>query len=175
MFLIMLTVACNTSNAVTTTTLIEQPIDTVNTTTPTEQSIEEELTQTSVSDPEISGITAEELRLVMETGESGGSFLLVDVRSEEDWDTTRLRKAINIPNVSNDPLEQQNRLTQLQLLPKGKVIIFYGDSLDDSDAVGLAQQLIGLNAGYDLENVKILLQGHPRWKELRYPTKDTGA
>jgi rhodanese-related sulfurtransferase len=158
----MLTVACNTSNAVTTTTLIEQPIDAVNTTTPTEQSIEEELTQTSVSDPEISGITAEELRLVMETGESGGSFLLVDVRSEEDWDTTRLRKAINIPNVSNDPLEQQNRLTQLQLLPKGKVIIFYGDSLDDSDAVGLAQQLIGLNAGYDLENVKILLQGHPR-------------
>jgi hypothetical protein len=61
MFLIMLTVACNTSNAVTTTTLIEQPIDAVNTTTPTEQSIEEELTQTSVSDPEISGITAEEL------------------------------------------------------------------------------------------------------------------
>jgi len=66
-------------------------------------------------------------------------------------------------------------LTQLQLLPKDKVIIFYGDSPDDSDAASLAQQLIDLNAGYDLENVKILLQGHPRWKELRYPTKDTGA
>lgn len=160
--LIMLTVACNTSNAVTTTAPDEQPID-------------GELTQTSVSNSEISGIAAEELRLIMAAGEAEGSLQLVDVRSEEDWDTTRLRKAMNIPNVSNDSLEQQSRITQLQLLPKDKVIIFYGDSPDDSDAIGLAQQLIDLNAGYDLENIKILLQGHPRWKELRYPTKDTGA
>jgi len=160
--LIMLAVACNTSNA-------------VNPTISTEQPNEEELTQISVGDPQISGITAEELRLVMATGGPEESFLLVDARSEEDWDNTRLRKAINIPNVSNDPLEQQSRITQLQLLPKDKVIIFYGDSPDDSDATSLAQQLINLNTGYDLENVKILLQGHPRWKELRYPTKDTGA
>ena len=160
--LVMLTVACNSANA-------------VNTTTSTEQPVEEELTQTSVSDSQISGIAAEELRIIMSTGEAEGSLQLVDVRSEEDWDTTRLRKAINIPNVSNDPLEQQSRITQLQLLPKDKIIVFYGDSPNDSDAIGLAQQLIDLNAGYDLENIKILLQGHPRWKELRYPTKDTGA
>ncbi|UCG55229.1 MAG: rhodanese-like domain-containing protein [Dehalococcoidia bacterium] len=161
--LLMLTnVACSTASAVKTTYT-------------TEQSIEKALNQTSVSYPDISGITAEELRLMMETGESGEDFLLVDVRSVEDWDTTRLRKAINIPNVSKDPLEQQNRLTQLQLLPKDKLIIFYGDSPDDSDAASLAQQLVDLNAGYNIDSVKILLQGHPRWKELRYPTKDTGA
>ena len=159
--LIVLNAACNTSNVVTTTI-------------PTEQPTEEELNQTSVSYPEISRITAEELRLIMET-EAEGNFILVDVRSEKDWDSTRLRKAVNIPNVSDDPLAQQSKITQLQLLPKDKAIIFYGDSPDDSDAASLAQQLIGLNAGYDLENVKILLQGHPRWKELRYPTKDTGA
>ncbi|MCK5606572.1 rhodanese-like domain-containing protein [Candidatus Pacearchaeota archaeon] len=159
--LIVLNAACNTSNVVTTTI-------------PTEQPTEEELNQTSVSYPEIPRITAEELRLIMET-EAEGNFILVDVRSEKDWDSTRLRKAVNIPNVSDDPLAQQSKITQLQLLPKDKAIIFYGDSPDDSDAASLAQQLIGLNAGYDLENVKILLQGHPRWKELRYPTKDTGA
>ena len=159
--LIVLNAACNTSNVVTTTT-------------PTEQPTEEELNQTSVSYPEIPRITAEELRLIMET-EAEGNFILVDVRSEKDWDSTRLRKAVNIPNISDDPLAQQSKITQLQLLPKDKAIIFYGDSPDDSDAASLAQQLIGLNAGYDLENVKILLQGHPRWKELRYPTKDTGA
>jgi rhodanese-related sulfurtransferase len=159
--LIILTVACNTTSVVTTIPTTEQPT-------------EEELDQTSVSYPEIPRITAEELRLIMET-RAEGDFILVDVRSEEDWDTTRLRKALNIPNVSNDPLAQQSRMTQLQLLPKDKLIIFYGDSPDDSDAASLAQQLIDLNAGYDSENIKVLWQGHPRWKELRYPTKDTGA
>jgi len=85
--LIMLTVACNQTSVVNTIPTTEQPI-------------EEELNQTSFSYPEIPRITAEELRLVMKTGESGGSFLLVDVRSEEDWDTTRLRKAINMLAIS---------------------------------------------------------------------------
>ncbi len=143
--------------------------------TSSEQSIRENITEPIGSELEIPGITAEDLRLLMETGESGDRYLLVDVRSEVDWDSTRLRKAINIPNVSSDLLEQQNRLTKLQLLPKDKLIIFYGDQPDDSDAIQIAQQLIAINIGHNIENVRILLQGHPRWKELRYPTKDTGA
>ena len=39
---------------------------------------------------------------------------------------------------------------------------------DIDDAVDLAQQLIDLDAGYDTNNIKVIEQGYPRWKELRY-------
>jgi len=158
-FLIILTVACNTTEVAPTTPATEPPT-------------EEELREANFNHPEIPRVTAEQLKLMMDREDD---FLLVDARDEMDWDSTRLRNALNIPNVSNGLLAQQNRMTQLQLLPKDKLIIFYGNSADDADAANLAQQLINLNAGYDPENIKVLWQGHPRWKKLRYPSKDTGA
>ena len=95
--------------------------------------------------------------------------MAVDARDTYDWDTGRIPSAENIPNILDTPMGIRARENQLKLLPKDRLLVFYDDT-GSSLAVDLAQQLIDLDAGYDLDNIRILELGFARWKELLYPT-----
>ena len=54
-------------------------------------------------------------------------------------------------------------------LPKDKPIILYCDCPDDGESAEMAEEILGLNAGYDPVNIEVLWKGYYRWIELGYP------
>ena len=114
----LLPVACATEtvtpSVTTTTTTTINP-------SATEPPTEEELRTQGFEHPEISRITAQKLKLMMDAGEE---FILVDTRSEFVYNLGHLPGAIVITIPF---LQEEEEIAQVQLLalPRDKLIVIY--------------------------------------------------
>lgn len=112
-------------------------------------------------------ITCEELKKMMD---EGADLVLVDTRLESNYKRDpHITGAINVPDTALPPMTEQVIEIKLMALPWDQTIVFYCDCSDDSGSTYMAQKLIGI--GFDVENVKVLTGGLPRWLELGYPTE----
>jgi rhodanese-related sulfurtransferase len=140
------------------------PTETSTTTNTTVDSFTEMLIREGYSHPEIPRITSEELKLQMD---SGADLIIIDTRSENEFNMGHLAGAINILFVPATPESIEIMDQQLATLPDDKLKIFYCDCPLDQTSAGLAQRLI--DKGYKVENIKVLWKGIFRWLELGYP------
>jgi rhodanese-related sulfurtransferase len=112
--------------------------------------------------PNIPRIKAEDLKQMIDTG---GSFVVLDVRDSGSYDAGHIKGAVNIYYDANaDPTDRQMMLIAL---PMDKLIITYCDCTDDASSANMAQELYKL--GYDRDKVKVLSGGSLRWVALKYP------
>jgi rhodanese-related sulfurtransferase len=112
--------------------------------------------------PNIPRIKAEDLKQLIDTG---GSFVVLDVRDSGSYDAGHIKGAVNIYYDANaDPTDRQ---MMLLALPMDKLIITYCDCTDDASSATMAEELYKL--GYDRDKVKVLSGGSLRWVELKYP------
>jgi rhodanese-related sulfurtransferase len=112
--------------------------------------------------PNIPRIKAEDLKQMVDTG---GPFVILDVRDSGSYDAGHIKGAVNIYYDANaDPTDRQMMLIAL---PMDKLIITYCDCTDDASSANMAQELYKL--GFDRDKVKVLSGGSLRWVELKYP------
>ena len=112
--------------------------------------------------PSIPRIKAEELKQMID---SGGPFVVVDVRDSGSYEAGHIKGAVNVYYDANaDPTDRQMMLIAL---PMDKLIITYCDCTDDASSANMAQELYKL--GFDKDKVKVLSGGSLRWVELKYP------
>jgi rhodanese-related sulfurtransferase len=115
-----------------------------------------------VAHPGIPRIKAEELKQMIDTG---GAFVIVDVRDSGSYEAGHIKGAVNVYFDANaDPTDRQMMLIAL---PMDKLIITYCDCTDDDSSANMAQELYKL--GFDKDKVKVLSGGSLRWVELKYP------
>ena len=91
-------------------------------------------------------------------------FILVDVRDEAQFTKEHLKGAINIAYRGANDETTKNKLLAL---PDNKLKIFYCDWGQDGESASSA--LILIEAGYKIENIKVIWKGYFRWLELGYP------
>ena len=77
-------------------------------------------------------------------------YLLVDIRSAEDYETSHIQGAINIPVIT---LFSNGQINQL---PKEKIVVLYSNANIRSAQAATALRLAGLNA-------YVLLGGYEHW------------
>ena len=107
-------------------------------------------------------ITCEELKQLIDRG---GDVVLIDTRDNTSYNREHIEGAVNI---YYDPSGySMDREMTLAALPADKLLVPYCDCMDDSTSALVALELIGLR--YDLEKVKALSGGIPRWRELDFP------
>jgi len=112
--------------------------------------------------PGIPRIKAEELKPMID---SGGSFVVLDVRGSGSYEAGHIKGAVNVYyDATADPTDRQMMLIAL---PMDKLIITYCDCTDDASSANMAQELYKL--GFDKDKVKVLSGGSLRWVELKYP------
>jgi rhodanese-related sulfurtransferase len=112
--------------------------------------------------PGIPRIKAEELKPMID---SGGPFVVVDVRDSGSYEAGHIKGAVNVYyDATADPTDRQMMLIAL---PMDKLIITYCDCTDDASSANMAQELYKL--GFDKDKVKVLSGGSLRWVELKYP------
>jgi rhodanese-related sulfurtransferase len=112
--------------------------------------------------PGIPRIKAEELKPMID---SGGSFVVLDVRDSGSYEAGHIKGAVNVYyDATADPTDRQMMLIAL---PMDKLIITYCDCTDDASSANMAQELYKL--GFDKDKVKVLSGGSLRWVELKYP------
>jgi rhodanese-related sulfurtransferase len=112
--------------------------------------------------PGIPRIKAEELKPMID---SGGAFVVVDVRDSGSYEAGHIKGAVNVYyDATADPTDRQMMLIAL---PMDKLIITYCDCTDDASSANMAQELYKL--GFDKDKVKVLSGGSLRWVELKYP------
>jgi rhodanese-related sulfurtransferase len=115
-------------------------------------------------DNNIPRITCEELKTEIEKGEK---VIIVDTRAAAYYKADHIKSAINIfYNPSGDPFERQMTFMSL---PADKPLVIYCECSDESDSSLMANEI--KNQRYEIENIRVLLQGINRWKELGYPTE----
>ena len=101
---------------------------------------------------------------------ASGDVVVVDSRDMGVYNDGYIPGAKNITSPSIQPALLESVKVQLGMLPKDKLLVFYGDQDGEAEAVALAQTLIGLNAGYDTNNIKVLEGGFNQWLNLGYPS-----
>lgn len=112
-------------------------------------------------------ITCEELKKMMD---EGAELALVDTRLESSFQREpHIKGAVNIPDTALPPMTEQIIEVKLTGLPWDQTIVFYCDCSDESGSIYLAQKLI--DTGFDVDNVRVLAGGLPRWQELGYPVE----
>jgi rhodanese-related sulfurtransferase len=112
--------------------------------------------------PSIPRIKAEELKPMID---SGGPFVVVDVRDSGSYEAGHIKGAVNVYyDATADPTDRQMMLIAL---PMDKLIVTYCDCTDDASSANMAQELYKL--GFDKDKVKVLSGGSLRWVELKYP------
>ena len=85
----------------------------------------EELAQNNFTLPEIPRILCEQLKQMMDRGDS---YTLIDTRLSETFKLGYLPGAVNIPeDDSSPPFTQEWVNDQLKVLPKNKITVFYCD------------------------------------------------
>lgn len=115
-------------------------------------------------DNSIARITCEDLMKMIKKGEKA---VIVDTRAPTYYKDDHIKSAINIfYNPSGDPFERQMTFMSL---PADKPLVIYCECSDESDSSLMANEI--KNQRYEIENIKVLLQGINRWKELGYPTE----
>lgn len=115
-------------------------------------------------DSTIPRITSEELK---ETIDKGASPVIIDTRAASAYKAEHLPGAINIfLNPAGDPFERQMTFMSL---PADKPLVIYCDCSDESESSQMAIEI--KNQRYEIEDIKVLLLGINRWKELGYPTE----
>jgi rhodanese-related sulfurtransferase len=120
----------------------------------------------SVSHPEVSRVTVEELKNMID---KGTDMVIVDTRDAGSYDFGHIKGAVNIYyNSAGDPTE---RSMMLMALPMDKLIVIYCDCSDEETSAALALELHKL--GYERDLVKALKGGTIRWNELKYPLEPT--
>jgi hypothetical protein len=114
-------VACS-QESTTQTTGISETTETTDLLTPPSP---EELAQNNFVLPEIPRILCEKLKQMMDLGDN---FTLVDTRINANFKLGYIPSAMNIPeDDSSSPYTQEWVSEQLDLLPKGEMIVFYCD------------------------------------------------
>jgi len=107
-------------------------------------------------------ITCEALKESIDTGEK---IVIIDTRAPSGYRVEHIPGAINIfLNPSGDPFERQ--LT-FMALPADKPLVVYCDCSDESDSLKMAYEI--RNQRYEIEDIRVLVLGINRWKELGYP------
>jgi len=115
-------------------------------------------------DNNIPRITCEDLKAMLEKGEK---VIIIDTRASIFYKADHIKSAINIfYNPSGDPFERQMTFMSL---PADIPLVVYCECSDESDSSLMANEI--KNQRYEIENIKVLLQGINRWKELGYPTE----
>ena len=186
----LLSVACGGSDETTnpaTTPTTTNPVTTPTTTNPVTTEPPDPTTTTppnpttTVYEDGFARVTCEEIHAIMDADPNWRSFANikpVDARSSLDYDQARVPYADNVPNVLFTELATRARQTQLKILPKDHLLIFFCDTSGPM-TVDLAQQLVDLNAelnlGFDINNIVILEGGLNRWLELGYATSNAEA
>lgn len=109
-------------------------------------------------------ITCEELKELIDRGDNP---VVIDTRKSSEYKTGHIKGAINI---YYDPSGySMDREITLSALPPDMLLVFYCDCMDDSTSALMALEMRDMR--YDIEKVKALEGGWPRWLELGYPTE----
>jgi rhodanese-related sulfurtransferase len=122
--------------------------------------------------PALNNIADDALKQKMVKGET--DFILVDARDKASWDNGHLQYSILIePGTSGANQSPENVIIQLEMLPPKSLAILYDDGFG-IDAIALAEKLINLNDGYDINNVMVLTGGYFEWSKSGYPIEKDG-
>jgi hypothetical protein len=168
----------NTPTAPVTTTLVPAALTTLPSSSAAPQPTSTVITATAT----IKLITVEELYAMVKVfyNEDLGDtyetapYATVDCRIINGWNLAHIPQAVSIePNIYHTESGLATIESNLKMLPKGKLLVFYDDDLEMAPA--LANLFLELNKnedlGYDPLNVRILKEGFVAWMDLKYPTR----
>jgi rhodanese-related sulfurtransferase len=113
---------------------------------------------------DVSRITSEDLKQLID---QNTKVVIIDTRTSSSYRDEHIKGAINIYyNPVGDPIERE---MTFMALPADKTLVIYCDCIDESDSTIMAEQL--KSQRYDISDIRVLVQGYMRWKELGYPTE----